>query len=100
MSVFSRALSALRNLLRKDRGDAELDAGIRTYVEGLADEMIAAGVEPAAPEGPGRCGMRRACETGGSQRAAPAREWSFCSGMCVMACASSAGIPRLRGRRF
>jgi predicted permease len=34
------------NLLHKDRAEAELDDEIRAYVEELADEMIAAGVEP------------------------------------------------------
>lgn len=47
MVIGSRLKAAFRNLRHKDRAEAELDAEIRAYVDEQADEMIAAGVEPA-----------------------------------------------------
>lgn len=58
MVIGSRLKAAVLNLLRKDRVEAELDAEIQAYVQGVADELIAAGVEPGEAR-------RRACAEAG-----------------------------------
>ncbi|HUB30372.1 MAG TPA: ABC transporter permease [Terracidiphilus sp.] len=54
--------SALRNLLRKQRVESDLDEEIRSYVHALADEKIAAGVSPAEAH------RRALAESGGIER--------------------------------
>ena len=46
MDSLVRLASLLRNLLRRDRVEADLDAEVRGYVEMLADEKIAGGMDP------------------------------------------------------
>jgi putative ABC transport system permease protein len=58
MVIGSRLKAAAFNLLHKDRIEAELDAEIHAYVQGVADELIAAGVEPGEAR-------RRACAEAG-----------------------------------
>jgi putative ABC transport system permease protein len=58
MVIGSRLKAAVLNLLRKDRVEAELDAEIHAYVQEVADELIATGVEPSEAR-------RRACAEAG-----------------------------------
>jgi predicted permease len=46
MESLTRLASLLRNLLRRRRVEAELDAELRAYVDLVADEQIARGVDP------------------------------------------------------
>lgn len=46
MRVLLRLRSALRNLLRKQQVETELDAEIHSYVDAIADEKIASGISP------------------------------------------------------
>ncbi|HTU45549.1 MAG TPA: ABC transporter permease [Terracidiphilus sp.] len=46
MAIGSRLKAVVRNLLHKERAEAELDAEIRAYMDEQADELIATGVEP------------------------------------------------------
>jgi putative ABC transport system permease protein len=47
MAMGWRLKAAVLNFLHKDRLEVELDAEIQAYVQAVADEMIAAGAEPA-----------------------------------------------------
>ena len=58
MVTVSRLKAAVFNLLRKEHVEAELDAEIHAYVQGVADELIAAGVEAGEAQ-------RRACAEAG-----------------------------------
>ena len=46
-TTLARLRSALRNIFRRRTVDGELDAELRSYVDLVADEKIAAGMEPA-----------------------------------------------------
>ena len=46
-SILNRVRAAVRNLFRKSQVEARLDAEVRSYVDLLTDENIAAGVSPA-----------------------------------------------------
>jgi predicted permease len=47
MRLLSRMKAALRNLLHQQRVDTDLDAEIRSYVDAVTEEQIAAGMTPA-----------------------------------------------------
>jgi putative ABC transport system permease protein len=46
MSPWPRLFSLLRNLFRKERVERELDAEVRSYLDALTEEKIAAGMNP------------------------------------------------------
>src|SRR5215467_7073422 len=47
MTFLSRINAALRNIFRWHKVESDLDAEIRTYVDSVTEERIAAGMSPA-----------------------------------------------------
>jgi predicted permease len=61
-TLLARIIALVRNLFRRERAEREMDAELRGYVEMLADEKIASGMDPA------RAGREARIEIGGFEQ--------------------------------